>query len=65
MEAAGFVKRAVDTEDLRRHRLTLTASGRKVMTKGEALLSEAFEKRLDKLSASEQATLESLLEKMG
>lgn len=65
MEAAGFVKRAVDTEDLRRHRLTLTASGRKVMTKGQTLLSEAFEKRLDKLSASEQASLEALLAKMG
>ena len=64
LEAAGFVKRAVDTTDLRRHRLTLTAAGRKTMTRGLALLSEAFEKRLGQLKAPEQVTLESLLEKM-
>ncbi|HEY4303903.1 MAG TPA: MarR family transcriptional regulator [Gemmatimonadaceae bacterium] len=64
MEAAGFVKRAVDTEDLRRHRLTLTASGRKVLAKGDAVLSDAFEQRLGSLSASEQTSLEGLLEKM-
>jgi DNA-binding MarR family transcriptional regulator len=64
MEAAGFVKRAVDAEDLRRHRLTLTASGRKTMTRGLALLTKAFEQRLGKLDSAEQTSLETVLDKM-
>ena len=36
---AEFVRREIDAGDLRRHRLTLTPSGRKVMTRGLALLA--------------------------
>src|SRR6478735_11350107 len=46
LEAAGFVRRQIDPNDLRRHRLELTPSGRKVMTQGLALLSAAFGERL-------------------
>ena len=64
LEAAGFLRREIDPGDLRRHRLLLTASGRKAMTRGQALLSDAFGARLGLLGASEQAQLRALLEKM-
>ncbi|MHA7629861.1 MarR family winged helix-turn-helix transcriptional regulator [Corallococcus sp. M7] len=64
LEAAGFLRREIDAEDLRRHRLQVTPAGRKVTAKGLTLLSEAFGARLGRLSAAEQAELRSLLEKM-
>jgi DNA-binding MarR family transcriptional regulator len=64
LEASGFVLRKIDPEDLRRHRLTLTPIGRKVVTKGLALISDAFEARFANLSATEQAQFGSLLEKL-
>ncbi|QSQ26413.1 MarR family transcriptional regulator [Pyxidicoccus parkwayensis] len=64
LEAAGFLRREIDPEDLRRHRLQLTPAGRKVMQHGTALLSEAFGERLGRLSAAQQAELRNLLEKM-
>ena len=64
LEAAGFVRREIDTSDLRRHRLQVTAAGRRIMTRGLALLSDAFGARLARLSASEQAELGALLTKM-
>jgi DNA-binding MarR family transcriptional regulator len=64
LEAAGFVKREIDSADLRRHRLTLTPEGRKVMTRGLALLTEAFGGRLGRLGAAQQLELKTLLEKM-
>lgn len=64
LEAAGFVRREIDPADLRRHRLLVTPAGRKVLTRGLALLSETFGVRLGRLNATEQAQLSSLLEKM-
>jgi DNA-binding MarR family transcriptional regulator len=64
LEAAGFVRREIDAEDLRRHKLLLTPAGRKVMTQGIARLSEAFGERLARLSAREQLELKELLEKL-
>ncbi|ATB51328.1 MarR family winged helix-turn-helix transcriptional regulator [Corallococcus macrosporus] len=64
LEAAGFLRREIDTEDLRRHRLHLTPAGRKAMQQGTALLSGAFGERLGRLSATQQAELRGLLEKM-
>jgi DNA-binding MarR family transcriptional regulator len=61
---ADFVRREIDPGDLRRHRLTVTPAGRKVMTRGLALLSEAFSARLSRLSAAEQVQLTALLEKL-
>jgi DNA-binding MarR family transcriptional regulator len=63
LEAAGFVRREIDATDLRRHRLLVTAAGRRIMTRGLALLSDAFGARLARLGSSEQAALGSLLEK--
>lgn len=64
LEAEGFVRRQIDAADLRRHRLTVTAAGRKVMASGLALLSDAFGARLARISAAEQAQLYRLLEKL-
>jgi DNA-binding MarR family transcriptional regulator len=64
LEAAELVKREIDTADLRRHKLSLTPEGRKVMTGGLALLAKAFGQRLARLTATQQAELKSLLEKL-
>jgi DNA-binding MarR family transcriptional regulator len=65
LEAAGFLRREIDPTDLRRHRLLLTPDGRKVMSRGLALLSDAFGARLGRLSAAQRAELRTLLEKLG
>ncbi len=64
LEAAGLLKRELDQTDLRRHRLTLTAAGRRAATKGLQHLSEAFGERLGRLTSAEQNELKALLEKM-
>jgi len=64
LEAAGFLRREIDAADLRRHRLVLTPAGRKAMSHGLALLSEAYGARLGRLSGPEQAELRALLEKL-
>ena len=65
LEAANYVRREIDATDLRRHKLTLTAAGRKVMVRGLALLSESFAARLSRVHAAEQAQFAALLEKLG
>jgi DNA-binding MarR family transcriptional regulator len=64
LEAAEMVKREIDSADLRRHKLSLTPEGRKIMTRGLALLSEAFGQRLGRLTSTQQSELKSLLEKL-
>jgi DNA-binding MarR family transcriptional regulator len=64
LEGAAFVKREIDSTDLRRHKLTLTSEGRKVMTRGLALLADSFGKRMGRLTAAQQAELKTLLEKL-
>ena len=64
VEAAGFVKREIDSSDLRRYRLSLTADGRRTLTRGLALLADAFGKRLGRLTAGQQAEFRALLEKL-
>jgi len=64
LEAAGFVRREIDSTDLRRHRLLLTPTGRRVATDGLALLSGEFDERLGRLSAAQQKELKHLLEKI-
>jgi MarR family transcriptional regulator, temperature-dependent positive regulator of motility len=64
LEGAGFVRREIDPADLRRHRLLLTPAGRQVATDGLALLSGAFDKRLGRLTVTQQKDLKNLLEKI-
>ncbi|HMI58136.1 MAG TPA: MarR family winged helix-turn-helix transcriptional regulator [Gemmatimonadaceae bacterium] len=64
LEAAGFLRREIDASDLRRHRLVITSTGRKAMTRGLALLSAAFGARLERLNVAERRELQHLLEKL-
>jgi DNA-binding MarR family transcriptional regulator len=64
LEAAGFLRREIDSADLRRHRLILTSEGRKTMARGLALLSKAFGARLSRLNSAQQSELATLLEKL-
>jgi DNA-binding MarR family transcriptional regulator len=64
LEAAALLKREIDSTDLRRHKLSLTPEGRKIMTRGLALLSEAFGQRLSRLTSTQQSEFKSLLEKL-
>ena len=64
LEAAGFLRREIDPADLRRHRLLLTANGRKAAAGGMSALSEEFTKRLGRLTAAQQKELKNLLEKI-
>lgn len=64
LEAVGFLRRDIDPTDLRRHRLTLTPSGRETLTAGMGLLEKVFGERLGRLSAAEQGQLQAILEKM-
>lgn len=64
LESGEFLRREIDPDDLRRHRLTLTSAGRKVTTRGLALLSKAFSARLGRLTPAQQVELKTLLEKM-
>ena len=64
LEAAGFVRREIDPADLRRHRLLLTPAGRQAITDGLALLSDAFNERLGRLTIGQQKELKNLLEQI-
>jgi DNA-binding MarR family transcriptional regulator len=64
LEAAGFVRREIDPTDLRRHRLLLTPSGRQATMDGLALLSDAFNQRLERLTVAQQRELKKLLEQI-
>ena len=64
LEAAGFVRREIDPTDLRRHRLELTPAGRQATNDGLALLSDAFSKRLQRLTRAQQKELKNLLEQI-
>lgn len=64
LEAATLVKREIDCTDLRRYKLSLTPEGRKTMTRGLALLAEAFGARMGRLTATQQTEFKSLLEKL-
>jgi DNA-binding MarR family transcriptional regulator len=61
LEAAGFIQRQTDAEDLRRFHLTLTRSGRKALEAARVILEEAFGRRLARLSAGERAELARIL----
>ena len=64
LEAAGFLRREIDPTDLRRHRLELTPAGRQATKDGLALLSDAFGKRLERLTRAQQKELKKLLEQI-
>jgi DNA-binding MarR family transcriptional regulator len=64
LEAAGLVRREIDPADLRRHRLLLTPTGRRVASDGLALLSTEFDKRLARLTVAQRKDFKRLLEQI-
>lgn len=64
LEAGGFVRREIDPADLRRHRLLLTPVGRQATADGLAVLSEAFDRRLGRLTTAKRKELKTLLEQI-
>ncbi|MEV4050188.1 MarR family transcriptional regulator [Amycolatopsis sp. NPDC049688] len=61
LEAAGWVLRERDTEDRRRHVLTLTGDGRATVGKVEEVSSEVTAELFGRLSPGERETLHRLL----
>src|ERR1700745_3815427 len=57
LAGAGFARRESAPADLRRHRLLLTPAGRRAAAGGLALLSDEFNKRLGRLTVTQQKDL--------
>ncbi|QDL93217.1 MarR family transcriptional regulator [Paroceanicella profunda] len=64
LEARGYVKRSIDTRDLRRHRLELTPAGAEALAQARGALLRRYGERLVRLSDAEKTTLAALLEKL-
>lgn len=64
LEGKGFVARAIDAQDLRRHRLELTKLGRQRVTQARACLAHRYGEKLSRLNRREQIDFAKLLEKI-
>ena len=64
LEAAGLVRREIDKDDLRRHRLVLTPRGSQTLRQAQVTLANAFEASLATLSAVERTEFRRLLDKV-
>jgi DNA-binding MarR family transcriptional regulator len=64
LQGRGLIVRAIDRQDMRRHRLELTELGRETVTNARAILSARYGERLARLSAREQNEFAKLLEKL-
>jgi DNA-binding MarR family transcriptional regulator len=61
LERSGQVRRAVDPGDRRRHLLSITPAGVDTMRRGEAVMGEATDDLLHRLTPDERATLHGLI----
>jgi DNA-binding MarR family transcriptional regulator len=64
MEAAGYVRRELQPDDLRRFRLTLTPSGRSAMEKARQVFDEEFGRRLSRLTQAQRVELARMFERI-
>ncbi len=64
LQGKGFIVRAIDARDLRRHRLDLTKLGYQTITQARASLASRYGERLSRLSRREQIEFAKLLEKI-
>ncbi len=64
MEALGYLRRELQSDDLRRFRLTLTPSGRSAMERARDIFDEEFGRRLSRLTQAQRAQLMRLFERM-
>ena len=61
LEDLGYIERRRDREDRRRHRVSITAAGRKAYDRAESGLREVEEEVLQALDEQERAVLQDLL----
>jgi DNA-binding MarR family transcriptional regulator len=64
MEAAGYISRANVTGDLRKYQLELTGKGQRVVKAGKDIISESFEKSLNRLTVRERESYAAMIEKL-
>lgn len=64
MEAAGYLRRELRRDDLRRFRLTLTPSGRSAVERARAIVDEEFGRRLARLTQAQRVELQRVFERM-
>ena len=61
LEERGLIERRRDTQDRRRHLVTMTPAGEKALTRLRAIVSQVEEEYFEPLNATERKTLTSLL----
>ncbi|TMV75506.1 MarR family transcriptional regulator [Thioclava sp. BHET1] len=64
LESKTLLRREIDPQDLRRHRLTLTPAGHRALTKARNIVSARYGARLARLEDSEREAFGRLLEKL-
>jgi DNA-binding MarR family transcriptional regulator len=64
MEALGYLRRAVQPEDLRRFRLTLTPAGRRALHGAREIFDAEFGRRLARLTQAERVELQRIFERL-
>jgi DNA-binding MarR family transcriptional regulator len=64
LEEAGLIERRRDTEDRRRHVVTMTAEGKKALTRLRAIVTRVDDEFFAPLDADERATLHLILLKL-
>lgn len=64
LQALGLIARAIDPQDLRRHRLEITPSGRDMLAKMQAPLFDRYRERLLRLSSQERDQFVNLFGKL-
>ncbi|MFD3523176.1 MarR family winged helix-turn-helix transcriptional regulator [Streptomyces sp. NPDC058653] len=62
--AKGFMRREIDDEDLRRHRLVLTAEGEAARDRALASLASEFDRRLARITPGDRTELQRMLLEM-
>ncbi|MEU5703482.1 MarR family winged helix-turn-helix transcriptional regulator [Streptomyces aurantiacus] len=62
--AKAFMRREIDDEDLRRHRLVLTAEGEAARDRALSALAAEFDRRLARISSRDRSELQRILLEM-
>ncbi|MGW0579297.1 MarR family winged helix-turn-helix transcriptional regulator [Streptomyces sp. NPDC002920] len=62
--AKGFMRREIDDEDLRRHRLILTAEGEAARDRALSALAAEFDRRLARITPQDRTELQRILLEM-
>lgn len=64
LDAAGLVRREIDSDDLRRHRLAVTDAGRVVLDEALSALASEFTAMMNRLPRSDQQDLARILSQL-